>query len=204
MEQSFSPSFPVRAGSSDAAFRRHVRWSRLLVILGCFWLLLSVRAEIAEEGREYRVKAGFLFNFAKYIEWPASVLPLTNSEIRIGVLAEDPAAPILQEVLKGKVANGRPIKVMLLKSLGELPDCHIFFLSRAERARVDEVLTRARGTTTVTVGEVDQFAHRGGIVNFIRQNDAFRFEVNLVGAERAGLKVSAYLAGMATVVKPRP
>ena len=204
MENSLLPSSAFGAGSPSPAFPRCSNWRRILVLLGCFWLLLPLRGEIADEGREYRVKAGFLFNFAKYVEWPTNALPQTNSEIRIGVLADDPAAPILQEVLAGKVANGRPIKVVLLKSVSALPDCHIFFLSRAERGRVDEVLARARGTTTVTVGEVDQFAHRGGIINFVRQNDAFRFEVNLSGAEQAGLKISAYLAGMATVVKPRP
>ena len=201
MDKSLSPIL-IRPGFRNR-FRRRRHWACVFRLLAVFLLLRPSLAEPADDGLEYKVKAGFLFNFAKYVEWPVSVLPTTNSEIRIGVLADDPAAPVLQQGLTGKVANRRPIKVMLLKNLSELPGCHIFFLSRAERGRVEDVLALTRGTPTVTVGEVDQFAHRGGIFNFIRQNDAFRFEVNLAGAERAGLKVSAYLAGMATVVKPQ-
>ena len=167
---------------------------------------LPALAAGVESTREYKVKAGFLFNFAKFVEWPREALPKTNSPLIIGVLADDPAGPIIKsaiEVTPALAANGHAVVFKLLPSLEGDPECHILFLSRAKEEKIEEILARTQAQPILIVSEVDGFAQRGGMINFIRKDDYFRFEVNLEAAEKAGLKISANLASMATIVKSR-
>ncbi|MSU56959.1 MAG: YfiR family protein [Pedosphaera sp.] len=174
--------------------------------LAIAWLCLAwlPHAPGAEDtSLEYKVKAGFLYNFAKFVEWPSNSLPASNSPIVIGVFADDPAAPVLKQALDGKMVNGRSLIVKSLSETAALSTCHIFFLSRARQDRLKDVLGQVNAAPILTVGEMDQFAQRGGVINFVRADDSFRFEVNLEVAEKAGLKISAKLANMATIVKTR-
>ncbi len=189
--------------SSNPAVTRLLWPAWLLGFIGCCALCMKLVAASPatdpDPTLEYKVKAGYLFNFARFVEWPAHSLSSTNSTITIGLLTSDPAAPILQQALSGKVANGRPLKVLLLAETSELALCHMFFFSRAEKGRLEEILKHSRGTTT-TVGEIDRFAHRGGIINLVRKDESYRFEINLKAGEQAGLKISSKLAVMATIV----
>ena len=122
---------------------------------------------------------------------------------RTGRVSEtrDEAAPTIQQALDGKVSGGRRLKVALLKDTRGIATCQIFFFSRAAKVQPDEVLRQAKGSATGTVGELDGFCQRGGIISFVRKQESFRFDVNLGAAENAGLKVSARLANMATIVQ---
>lgn len=192
----------VRAGWPPAG--RWGQWIRRWLLPALLLLAIAPRVPAAEDpALEYKVKAGFLFNFAKFVEWPSKAFDATNSPIVIGIRADDPAAPVLQLALQGKVANGRSLAVKLLPDTAGLSSCHIFFLGRTQKERFEDMLARAQGLPVLTVGEMDEFAHRGGMVNFVRKDEAFRFDVNLDAAEKVGLKVSGKLASMATIVKPR-
>jgi uncharacterized protein DUF4154 len=151
--------------------------------------------------REYKVKAGFLFNFTKFVEWPTDALASADSPLVIGVFADDPAAGVLVHALENKTASGRPITLKLLAADTPPFGCQMFFLGRAKEERLAGLVAQTRGRPILTVGEVDQFAQRGGIINLVRKDDSFRFEVNLEAAEKARLKISASLASMATIVK---
>jgi hypothetical protein len=187
------------------ALRRDGGQGLRAVLTAALLILLFVPSSQGAEDSslEYKVKAGFLINFTKFVDWPGNVLPATNSPIVIGLLAEDPVAPIIRDQLNGKVANGRPIVVRLLPDFRNVVDCHMLFLSRAQKGRVDQLLAQALGKPILTVGELDHFALDGGVINFVRYDESFRFEVNLEAAEKARLKISAKLASMAIPVKPR-
>jgi len=171
----------------------------VLLLLLLAWVAGAVAAE--DESLEYKVKAGFLYNFAKFVEWPTTALPTADSPIVIGCFADDPTAPVFQKALQGKLVNGRPLTVELFSNTAALTGCHMFFLSRAIADRLKELLAKVEAAPVLTVGEIDQFALQGGIINFVRKNESFRFEVNLEAAEKAGLQISAKLANMATLVK---
>jgi uncharacterized protein DUF4154 len=108
---------------------------------------------------------------------------------------------LLVRQLQGKTAGDHSLSVKLLAELSELSDCQMFFISRALKERIDELLARPREPSVLIVSEVDQFAQRGGMINFIRREDAFRLEINLEAAEKVGLKVSSKLSTIATLVK---
>jgi len=147
----------------------------------------------------YRLKAGFLFNSISFVEWPTNKLSGTNITVIVGCLPDDPAAPFLARSLEGK--PDRPIKLMFLRERSGPRDCHLLFINLARRTQVDDMMGRLEKPPVLTVSEVDQFAHRGGMINFIRHERTFRFEINVEAAARAGLRISSRLASMATVVK---
>ncbi|HWN95719.1 MAG TPA: YfiR family protein [Methylomirabilota bacterium] len=166
-------------------------------------LNFHVRVEAVDSaaGLEYKVKGAFLFNFAKFTEWPADSFSTPASPLLIGVFPSDPAAPILKQVLNAATVNGRPLLLKWLTPDDDLRSCHLIFLSRAEKDRAASVIAAVKDAPVVTVGETERFAHDGGIINFIQRDGSVRLEINLVAAERVGLKMSSKLAGMGKLVK---
>lgn len=174
----------------------------------CLWLLAGAASTTplpAAEAptHEYELKAADLYNFALFIEWPASALPTTNSPIIVGVLDSGEAMPVLWSVLAGKTANGRPVQLVPASTNRLGKNYHILFVTRAARQTPEALHAALDGTSTLLVGETDQFAERGGGVGFVREGDRIRFTLNLENTTQAGLKVSSHLATVARLVKRR-
>ena len=200
-------SLPFAAGGSRAG-NRPGAWVGH-VLRGClFFSLLSsgfvAAAADPDEGTaiEYKVKAGFLLNFVKFAQWPDNTFPSTNSPIVIGLFETDPEGPVLERALQQKTASGHPLQVRRFHANELLTNCHLFFLSRAEKAQTSRLLDRLKGMPVLTVGESEGFASAGGMINFVMKGENIRFEINLAAVERAGLQISSKLANMATLVKP--
>ena len=175
-----------------------MRWVFIMSVLVAFAGNTVVRAQDAE--LEYKLKAAFLFNFLKFTEFPTNQYAAPDSALVIGCLPEDPAAPILASVMEGKLLEGRPIRLVTFKEGDDIRRCHLLFISRTLKVKGEEAIERLKNSPVVTVGEVDQFAHRGGMINFVRHERTFRFEINLKVAERAGLRISSKLGSMATII----
>lgn len=186
-----------QTGDQRPARRRASVW--LLALVVTCWLTGGGVAWAQESELEYKLKAAFLFNFISFVEWPTNKVAGTNTTILVGCLSDDPAAPVLARALEGKV--GRPIKLVVFKEKDDPRDCHLLFIGRARKAQVDDTLTALKKAPVLTVSEIDLFAQRGGMINFVRHERTFRFEINLEAAERAGLRISSRLASMATVIK---
>ena len=168
-------------------------------------VLLVSRAGAAEDSGEaalkleYKLKAGFLFNFAKFVAWPTNA-PGAAGLLRVGVLDDGPVYPIMVSELANKQVDGRTIEVVRCRQAEELKQCAMVFITRAESGRFKELKQAVAGTPLLTVGEFEGFAARGGCINFVRRGDNVRFEVNLEAVERAGLKISSKLSSIAIVV----
>lgn len=156
-----------------------------------------------DPGLEYQVKAAFLYNFAKFVAWPPEAFPDPDSILVIGVLGRDPFGAILDRAVQGKTVNGRTLVVRRFPSLADLAPCHILFVSASERGRLKETLEAVRGGSVLTVGEVDDFTRRGGIVNLGVVEGRVHFEINIDAAARAGLTVSSKLLSLSTIVRDR-
>ena len=156
----------------------------------------------ADEAPEYQVKAAFLYNFAKFVDWPSAAFSGENSPLIIGVLGDDPFGDALDKTVEGKTVNDRKIVVRRYKQADDAKSCHILYVSRSEKKQVDKDLDRLDKTNTLTVGDMDQFLQRGGMVNFIIEDKKVRLEINPDAAERANLKVSSKLLQVAHIVKP--
>jgi hypothetical protein len=146
------------------------------------------------------VKAGFLFNFAKFVEWPADAMNAA-SPITIGVLGNDGVNDALRTIVKDKHIGGRAIAVRRTASIDDMAGLHVLFVGQGEKARITDVLKRLDGMAILTVSDVDRFCEQGGAIGLVREGNHVRFEVNLDAAERARLKVSSKLLTLARRVQ---
>lgn len=151
---------------------------------------------------EYKVKAGYLFNFAKFVEWPAGA---TNSsdEFRIGIVDDGEVFAVISSALAGKVVQNRKVVTVSVKPGAEAKNCHLVFIARSQSAKVESVLEAIGNAPVLTVSETEKFAAKGGGIGFIMVGENIRFEVNLSAAERAGLKISSKVASMAIIVRKK-
>jgi hypothetical protein len=158
---------------------------------------LLLAPSFASAVSEYKVKAAFLLNFGKYVEWPASAV---GSEIDICVLGRDPFGATLDETLAGRTVGSKNVKAHRISGVGQAHRCNIVFVSRGD-ANVAAVLSDLAGSPVLLVGEQDRFARQGGMINFIEVDQKVRFEINEAAAKRAGLKISSQLLKLATIVE---
>jgi hypothetical protein len=167
-------------------------------------LLAALRADAATgTAAEYDVKAAFIYNFTKFVEWPASAFHDDHSTVRLCVLGEDPFGGSLREIAEGEVA-GRRVTVLRVRSMGAPAGCQILFVSRSERERLPLILREVRDFPVLTVGDTRGFLEQGGIVNFVLDGSKVRFEISQEAAERAGIRISSRLLRLATRVVTSP
>jgi len=175
-----------------------IRWA---VPLACVILLATNRAAPAEP--EEAVKAAFVYNFSKFVEWPESASS-GGGPIDICVLGADGIAPVLKGTVRDKTVKGRPLSVHDNVPLRDLGGCRVIYIPSSEQRRLQEVLERVRGLPILTVGDADSLAERGGMIALHTDENRVRFEVNLGAARRAGLKLGSQLLKVATRVVDSP
>jgi hypothetical protein len=153
----------------------------------------------AQETRpsEYQVKAAFLLNFGKFVEWPTNAFACTNAPLVIGVFGNDPFHGDLEGVAAGQNINGHPVIVRQIKALPDLKACHILFIAASEKTRERELLKAVEGTGVLTVSETDDFIRAGGMINFIIEDSQVHFQINNNAARTARLSISSKLIKLA-------
>src|ERR1700681_1021652 len=155
----------------------------------------------AAPARECEIKAAFLYNFTKFVDWPARTFANADVPIVIGVLGDSPCAQALERLVKDRKVNGRTIVVRQIASAAEAKVTQLLFVGSAHEAQFAGLKPAIESLPVLTVGESPGFATLGGAVDFVPQGDKIRFEINIGVAERAGLKISAQLQKLATVVR---
>ncbi len=176
--------------------------ARAFFLVGCFGasLFLAPRA-CAEEVSEYQIKAAFLYNFARFVEWPPEKSGEAGDPLAICIVGENPFGNTLDELIKNKAISGRQLVVRRLKVGQSARDCQVAFISSSEKKHMQSFLESLEGASVLTVGDVEGFAAMGGVINFTMEESRVRFEVNLDAAERAGLKISSKLLSLAKIVR---
>lgn len=169
---------------------------------GGWWCLLfllligtgSIRAEVS---KEYQLKAAFLYNFAKFVEWPARSFATPESPLVIGVFRTNPFGGELEKAVKGRKINGHPIVVTLVPSAAAAKQTQILFVESSQDGKLAELKGALQGTAVLTVGESGAFAKQGGMITFTQQNNSLRFSIDNGAAQKAGMKISSQLQKLA-------
>jgi hypothetical protein len=151
--------------------------------------------------REYKVKAAFIYNFAKFVEWPAQKLGGDSTPIVIGVLGPNPFGDELENALKGRQINGRGIVVRQFDDAEGAKAAHLLFVSANDETKLRKAL---KEYGVLTIGQSESFTRNGGIITFTFEHDKLGFEINVGAAEQAGLKISAQLQKLAKSVRKGP
>jgi hypothetical protein len=179
--------------------------SRRLALLALAAALLGLaglgQARGAQSG-ERDLKAAFLFNFAKFAEWPAAAFPEPTTPVTLCVLGDDSLGASLEALVKGEKLNDRRLVVRLLRDPQATQGCHVLFIGPG-RGRLPEILAPLRGTGVLTVGGADDFLDRGGMIRLLLEQNRVRFDINLEAAEQSHLKLSSKLLRLARAVNPQ-
>jgi hypothetical protein len=165
--------------------------------------LLPINAQVLAQAKppsEYQLKAVFLFNFTQFVEWPAEAFPESQTPLVIGILGEDPFGTYLDEAVAGEKANNRQLVVERYRRPQDIKLCHILFISRSEADRLEQILAGVSGRRILTVGDVDGFAGRGGMIRFVTERNKIRLKINLEAAKAAKLTISSKLLRPADIV----
>jgi hypothetical protein len=152
-----------------------------------------------DEPLENEVKAVFLFNFAKYVDWPAAP-PGSSAAIRVCVPANPRFLAVVRDAVRDEVVHGRPITAAGLDGLDGARDCDILYVGNAATADAAAWISAARGGQTLTVGDgklVD-----GLVIAFVRDQNRLRFDINRNAAASRKLSISSRLLGLARRVDP--
>jgi hypothetical protein len=170
---------------------------RALVLLSLA-LVAATAVPGAEEPSEYQVKAAFLLNFVRFVEWPVDVFKKADDPLVVGILGKDPFEGTLEQTVTNKTVGGRSVVVRHISDVTAARTCQVVFLAASETRRLGDIVTAGRGV--LIVGEAEGLAERGGMINFVVQDNHVRFEINPSAATRAGLKISSKLLQLAIVV----
>lgn len=171
----------------------------LAACLGCGALPLRSHA-LPAAPTEHEVKAAFLYNFARFVEWPKEAWASPDQPFVVGVLGEDPFGETLDRTLAGKTVAERPIVVRRLSSSEGAHEVQILFVSSSEGPRLARILYALTDIPVLTVGEPSGFAEQGGMIGFRTEDRRIRFDINTERAQRAGLRISSQLLKLARIV----
>ena len=166
------------------------------VALGLVTAPATTRAQEAQS-LEYQVKAAFLYNFAKFVDWPPAAFPAPDTPITIGILGDDPFGGWLDAMVRDKRIDQRRIVVKRLSRPAEATQCHLLFISNSEKAQLCLILAGLKRASVLTVTEVERGAAVAGIINFTMVGSKIRFEVNEPAATHAHLQISSKLLRLA-------
>jgi len=198
-----------RAATGFSAWRKsapagRLKFERRLDLILCLVLALVFIPETAlaqESAGEYELKAAMLYNLTRFVEWPAAAYADAQSPTVLCILGRDPFGDSLTSIASSQSAGGRAVQVRRISGSKEIRGCHVVYISSSERKNIAQILATLKGTSVLTVGEMAQFAARGGMIQFSLEEKQVRFEVNLEAASESDLKISSRLLVLARVVK---
>ncbi len=162
----------------------------------------SAHADSRSE-REYQIKAAFLYNFTKFVEWPADRFADDSAPFILCVFGKDPFGATLDDTVAGKTVKGRHIYIRRTDDVDDLDACHVLFIGLPERERLRQIVASSHGASVLTVGDMDDSVEFGGVINLIKRANKIRFEINLVAAKQARLKLDLKLVTLASSVKKK-
>jgi len=166
----------------------------LIVSLGLFSF------QTADPLNEYKLKAVFIYNFTHFVEWPQHTLQQNNSPFVIGILGKDPFGNYLIETIQNEKLRDHPLIMRQFKDVDEIDSCHILFIDEPEENKMDEILSKLKGKSVLTVGDRAGFAENGGMIQLLTVDNKIRIQVNLNACKSAGLNVSSKLLRIVTIV----
>ena len=201
----------MKRADDKAVPRKHHRLRRdrssLLrrAVVAVLWLLFAASSVFGQEKPgEYQVKAAYLYNFGRFVEWPARVTSASTGSFTICVLGEDPFGRALDSTLAGETRGNQKVAARRISSVQESVDCQILFISSSEAKRLNAIIEALGNSAVLTVSDIPQFSRRGGMIQLVMEGNRIRFEVNLTATQRAGLTLSSELLKVATAVRKSP
>ena len=177
------------------SFRSFHLWRVALFLVAFIGLIPKGLAQ--DKPSEYEVKAAFLFNFAKFVEWPPDAFANANAPIVIGILGENVFGDSLEKIIHDRKVNNRGFQFRNFDSITEATNCQILFISPAKKNDFAKIIATLHDTSVLTVSQTDGFLKAGGMINFLFEGNNVRFQISDEAAKKARLKISSKLLSLA-------
>ena len=184
-------------------YRRFAARRFLLGLAGAILAGATLQAE-PDPTLEHRVKAAFLYNFAKFVDWPTNAFADADAPLVIGIFGDGSMVQALEQTVKGKSIGNRAIQTRRILDATRINPCQILFVAQSETQQVAQSVAAVGRAPVLLVGESPGFVAAGGAIGFASDEGRVRFEANTAAAERTGLKISSKLLRLATSVVPSP
>ena len=180
-----------------------LRLRALITAIAAAWAFLALPALYAQNPRptDYDVKAAYLYNFGRFVDWPGKAEATQGTSFTVCILGQDPFGPSLDATLAGETIGGKTIVAKRISGAEESDNCQILFLTAMDESRLNRIITELNKKAVLTVSDMPQFAKRGGMIQFVLEGKKVRFEVNLTATQHAGLTLSSELLKVATSVR---
>jgi len=179
--------------------------SRLIPIatMSFVCILCTAAGLLAQQPKpsEYKVKATYIYNFARFVTWPSTFSSGKDESFSVCVLGQDPFGSTLDSTLGGETLDGKHVAIRRISKPQDATGCRILFISSTEESRLKDILTVLDEQGALTVSDMPDFARRGGMIQFVPEGDRIRFEINLTSAESSKLVLSSELLKVASTVK---
>jgi hypothetical protein len=195
---------PLRRGSPRSQPSNRDKKPAILWVARVLFLVAAWVGPACAQGDiplEYRVKATFLYNFSKFVDWPAVSFSEDNQDLVIAIVGDDPFGTTLDGIAADETSHGRKLIIKRLKWNENLRNCHVLFVSRSEKKHLQDILSNVDGAGILTVSEMEGFASSGGMIEFVFEAGRIRFDINREPAMRGNLKISAHLLVLARTVR---
>jgi hypothetical protein len=178
---------------------------RTAISLFCILLFVAPTSALCEPvtGSEYEVKLGFIYNFIRFVTWPDDAFKRESDTLTLCFASDNASSNVIYK-LDGKTVKGRKLKVIAYQDEACLMQSHVLFFATQDRALIQNVLNETKGRSVLTVGEIDGFTLMGGMINFFKEHNNLRFQVNIDTVRRNALKMSSQLLGSAKIVREEP
>lgn len=170
------------------------------ILVSLLTLGFPAHVSAQSDAAEYRIKAAFLFNFAKFVEWPAGTFGDGKQPITFCTIGEDPFRGKLDEVVSGKTIDNHVVQVRHYKQPPDARGCHVLFIGAEQKNQWASTLEHLKHSPVLTVGEINHFTQERGMIGLILEENKLRFDINLDAARSAQLKISSKLLSLAKVV----
>jgi hypothetical protein len=173
----------------------------LTVFLAVLVLGTPVLRAQQSKAPEYKVKATYLYNFGRFVEWRPSLAASQGDSFSICVIGQDPFGTALDGILADEIIGGKAVVAKRIAKPQDALNCRVLYISSSEDSRLKEVLGALDKAGVLTVSDIPQFLQRGGMIQFVMVGNKIRFEVNLTSAQDAGLTLSSDLLKVAEAVR---
>lgn len=183
--------------------RRPILRAACAALLGCT-LAAATPVHAAGSADEAAIQAAFVYNFARFTEWPPAALSAKGGPLNICLAGRREALAGALESLSGRTVQNHPVRVLNMPANEDLKSCHVVFLAEADSVRRGQILQVLADVPALTVSDSPDFARRGGMIGLVRVGDKLRFEINRGEAQACGLKLSASLLNLAVGVLDAP
>ncbi len=170
------------------------------LLLAVYFPLSNRTVYAGQSPTEYQVKAAYLFNFLKFVEWPDDPAADPHGKWVIGFVGDSPIGDELTQLVEGKNVLGRDLQVKKFQAADNLRGCNILFISESEKKRLPSILAALRGSSVLTVADMDNFIGLGGMVQFVVEDARVRVTIDVGATGRARLRVSSKLLALARAV----